>query len=175
MAPILSYKIGRCQGFLRLYFSISLAGSIKKYNHKRLAQSSNPCIIESLQPRQHHAKHLHNQLLLERQTSFCYPASHKRRSGLRDCTQSKQGLPYLSRYELQSLLIGDTMQHGKFRNALGFGLIVLSVLTFFGIVGGLDHIGPVITWQEWLLFIWFMSGGIVSGLCGIALFNPDRD
>lgn len=85
-------------------------------------------------------------------------------------------LPYLSRYELQPLLIGDTMRDNKiFRNALGFGLIVLSVLLFFGIVGGLDHLGPVITWQEWLLFVWFMCGAIASGLCGIALFNPDLD
>lgn len=59
------------------------------------------------------------------------------------------------------------------KNILGFCLVVLSIITFFGVVGGLDTLGPTLTWKEWALLTWAMLFGIASGLLGISLIDYD--
>lgn len=57
------------------------------------------------------------------------------------------------------------------KNVLGFCLVVLSIVTFFAIVGGLDSVGPTLTWKEFAFFAWAMLFGIASGLLGISLID----
>lgn len=58
-----------------------------------------------------------------------------------------------------------------FKNILGFGLMITSIILFAGIAGGIDNLAPELTFIQWVWLCSVFITAFASGLLSVMLLG----